>query len=1413
MSALSDTSKTNKVASKRQTSTHQAVMATNYRLWLGVSILASTVAGFALVAYLLLAVQWFSQPFLGVMLTRSLVVDGSQSLGNVGWAGLQAGLQREDYLVQIVLQPLAGDFGDFANAQQNYQQILANLQQNDVIHVEFLRPVENGITPSGGVVRCTRIDIEMARCEAEYRLSDFGEENIIAYFVIPYISGVIVFITGLVVLWRRHEQPAGRVISAYCALMSIFMIGIFDLNSTHRLIPLWLAATTLMGGTIGTLALIFPGTSSQIFKRPANRLIPLFISAAAALIIIAFHFFTTNPWADLVLPAASIAVSLLGLLMFLFAVLNYRSNAVTPIIRNQSNIILIGIGLAAAPVAVWTLNFLGEFISQQDFVGFNTAAAMPFFVVVPLSLAYAALQNRPMDSDRLATQSITYSIMLVALVLGYSLMTIGVTYLAQSLLQNARIDVADDPLFVALMIFAIAMLFLPVRTRLQRYIDQIYFRVRHSLQGHLESFSEKLTTLTDIQQVVSEYRHILDETLVPNNAFIFLPNRQTGNYTAFGASKPETDVSFGATSSVVSLLQGRDALVYLHPEQPWPQELRAERARLVILGTLVLIGMRGRSRLNGFVCISAPRSGKGAYSHEELRFIQNLTGQMAIAIERAQVVESLESRVRELDVLSQVSQAVNFTVEYDDLLELISTQTSRLIPAPNFYITLRDTILNELYFAFLLEDDERYREKENKRWSMGRDLFSEIVRSGQPMRVNNYAQTMAQRNSPILYESPELKGWMGVPLIAGQRTLGVMSVGHTEPGKSYNDEQLKIFNDIAALAATSLDKARLFEETNLRARQLSALNDISRKLASELQIDKLLELITSSAVSILNAEAGSLLLTVDDGSGDLEFKVAVGGSGQELVGSRFPAGKGLVGEVATKGRHVIVNDTSNDPRWGGEVSPESFRTSAVLAVPLLAQNRVIGVLEVLNKKGGGAYIEEDASLLTTFAGQAAIAIENARLFQMTDLQLSAQVEELQTLERIDVELNRSLDLDRVAEITMRWAIANSGATAGALGLVAGEPAYLHIIAKYGYQDADFPQEAEGDMWPLDRGIVSRVLRTRQPDLAPDVSIDPDYIPSLRGCKSQITVPMLSAGEINAVLILETNKEPRLNLLDLAFVQRLAEHASIAIANAQLYEQLNRANQSKSEFVSFVAHELKSPLTSIKGYTDFLLKGMVGTLNEQQAAFLGTVRSNADRMNTLISDLNDVTKMDTKQFHMEFSPVAFRNVLTETLRPLQKLIEEKEQRLDLQVPEEMPDIMADQNRLIQVLTNLISNAHKYTPPKGDIIIRGEIIDHVMNTHSRDKSRREEVVPSLHIAVKDTGIGMSEEDLAKLFTPYFRSDNPLAREQPGTGLGLTITRNIISLHGGEIWVESKIGEGTTFHFTVPLAEEKQPEPASD
>jgi len=1366
----------------------------DHRVATFVVTLVIVASGLLAVVALFSAMQWRVQPFPGLMVTRTLMVDGTKPIG-WEWPGLAAGVQHGDRLIALDGQTL----GDSPDAYQRLNELLSARSVGDEVDLTFLRSSDDLATVAPSIVCDTPMG-GFASCTARVSLIEFPDNDIIALFWVPFFAGVLALGIGIIVLVLRNRFTSGRLVSLVSALLATFCFGLFDINTTHRFTEVWIVGTALLGGAVVSLSLVFPARLPRIYRSTMLLHVPLLIALIPALVGLWLYRSPGAPNSASVGSQLAVLTALVGSVISTLFWMRQRRRATTSLMRDQANMVLTGFLFAVIPGVIWLINLIAGALMGGSLIPFNTSVVAPFFALPALSMAYAISQARPVDADRWISNGITYTFLALGLILGYFLLVLSAT------LFTGRMVEADNPFVLALAVFLVAVAFLPLRARLQNRIDKLYFRQRINYQDQVEQFARSLSALRELPAISAEYRTTIEQTIAPTHFFIFLPGPQFEEYIAFGKVKPDTDIRFAADSPVVDLLRRQDGVIYLSAHTPWPEDLIAERARLNVLKPRLIVGFRGSSRLSGFTIFGGPLSGAEDYTFEEQRFIENLTNQMTIAVERAQVVDSLERRVRELGILSRVSQAVNFTGEFDQLLELIGTQTLRLIDGTHIYIALRDAAMNELYYAFVQEDGDRYMDKENRRWTLGIDVVSEVARTGQPLRISSFERAMTERGATIQREDKAIQAWMGVPLIAGSRTLGVLSVGTIETNRQFSDEQMRMLSDIGALAATSFDKARLFAETNLRARQLSALNDVSRVLVAtelNLNLDKLLELITSSATNILNAEAGSLLLTVDDGSGDLEFKVDIGSPESDLLGMRVPFGRGLVGQVAQSGQVIIVNDAATDPRWTGELASGGFVTQSVLAAPLITQKRTIGVLEILNRRTG-VFTQEDADLLTTFASQAAVAIENARLFQMTDQQLSERLTELEMLERIDAEMNRSHSLDAVAEIALRWAVANTQASAGVLGVVSSDKQFMRVVARLGYLDDEAPEGAQDGLWPLTKGIVSRSMRTRRAELVSDVSIDPLYIPSQRDTRSQITLPMLTGGDVIALMILESTQDTGLRLAHMPFLQRLAEHASIAIANAQLYEELALANQSKSEFVSFVAHELKNPLTSIKGYADVIMSGAVGALSDQQQNFVGTIRSNAERMNTLVSDLNDVTKLQTNNLRIEPEEGTISDVVEETLRPLQKQIEDKGQRIQLALAEDLPHIYVDRNRIIQVLTNLINNAHKYSPADAQITIGADV------TTSQRTPQGRVSKPVLHVRVQDEGIGMDEDDLSKLFTPYFRSENPVAREQPGTGLGLTITRGIVERHEGHIWVESVLGQGTTFHFTLPLAETKMPEP---
>ncbi|MCB9007484.1 MAG: hybrid sensor histidine kinase/response regulator [Ardenticatenaceae bacterium] len=398
-----------------------------------------------------------------------------------------------------------------------------------------------------------------------------------------------------------------------------------------------------------------------------------------------------------------------------------------------------------------------------------------------------------------------------------------------------------------------------------------------------------------------------------------------------------------------------------------------------------------------------------------------------------------------------------------------------------------------------------------------------------------------------------------------------------------------------------------------------------------------------------------------------------------------------------------------------------------------------------------------------------------------------RLQEMSTLQQIDAELNATLDMRRVMEITLNWALRQVGGEAGLMGVLDGDR--LHVLTAQGYT---YEIYEDSPYVLLDQLPVAQQALNGS-ELAYDAQTAGGGL--LARTQSEIVLPLYRETAVIALLLLESTQPGQWQLEHLDFLQRLGNHAAIALANAQLVEAMKVANQAKSEFVSFVSHELKIPMTSIMGYADLLLSGNFGPINEAQTTFLDTIRNNVNRMSRLVTDLTDVSRLESGQLHLETQPIQLAEVIEEVASSTRAQIEEKQQTLVLTVPENLPDVWADRTRLAQILTNLVSNAYKYTPENGRITICAE----EMNSVNEDA----EVQPMIHVSVADTGLGIKDDEQKAIFSKFFRGSDDAALKSPGTGLGLNITKNLVELHDGRIWFESKYREGTTFHFIIPVA----------
>jgi signal transduction histidine kinase len=546
--------------------------------------------------------------------------------------------------------------------------------------------------------------------------------------------------------------------------------------------------------------------------------------------------------------------------------------------------------------------------------------------------------------------------------------------------------------------------------------------------------------------------------------------------------------------------------------------------------------------------------------------------------------------------------------------------------------------------------------------------------------------------------------------------------------------------------------------------RLAALYRVSQVLGTTLDLDQVLNQVMDAVIDLTGAERGFLML-VEDGIDNLSLRAARNIDGESLEQKDLEVSRTIIRRVLGSGTGLVSTDAQKDPRFAGQDSIVFFALRSVMCAPLRARGQIIGVVYVDNRAQTGIFTNEDLDLLNAFATQAAIAIENARLYTRTDKALTARVTELETLSQIDKELNEQLDLDRVVEITRRWAITGTGATRSWLVRCEEDGTIsLMSLAK---------EHGEAVLDDALKQSIQAVLDQCEPTTHPPESDKP----------ARLIVPIRCGSGTLFALVVERS-EP-FGDLAIQFMDRLAGRAAAALENANFYQAVQDANQAKTKFVSVVTHELRIPMTSIKGYTDLLRQGAVGPVNEMQQNFLGVIRNNVERMSALVSDLSDISHIETGRLKLNCSMISLMEYIQETVNNMGPRIREKEQTLNVEVPEDLPQVYADPNRLVQVLTNLVNNANKYTPSGGRILLRVQVNGGFVR-----------------VEVTDTGVGITPEDQANLFSQFFRSEDPAVREQQGWGLGLNLTKRLVDLMGGEIGVESVIQEGSTFWFTLSI-----------
>ncbi|RPI99440.1 MAG: hypothetical protein EHM39_06525, partial [Chloroflexi bacterium] len=668
------------------------------------AVIALLIAGVLLAFYAWAARSWYAQPFPGVLPLRDLEISSAQSLTGAEWDAPQMGLLPGDQ-INAVAGVTMGDL-PLDERIERYRDAINTTSVGARVPLSFLR-WDSVSTDRPVGAQCVPVTdaIGLRKCGMNTRMRQMPLSDVMVYFGMGWIAAVMLWLATLLLFLREWRSTQVQVLAILSAALSVFMAGHFDTFSTHQWAWAWLTAGCLTGGMLVVFALEFPYRFATVQESPLLAWAPAVVSLVLGLASSTLYYASDPNYTQggIVLSLGSL---ILGGLILAGMMIWRRARSASPIVRNQATMIIIGLVPALVPVVYW---FGAQMLNHLS------VGPVPFEQIVPIllpfSAMYAVLQYRLVDTDRVITQTWLYVALLALLTLSYFLVVGG---LALVINQSLR-DTALNPLLITLSIFAVAAFFIPIRASLQHAIDSLYFRARRQYQSFLEQFARDMTNAVGQADVNRLIQGTLARTLAPAHVILFVRDPASREYR----SQPDpasgsrlTDVIFTGASGVVRYLNERGSMLYLEEGRPLPLDVVSDRSKLALLGAPLIIGLRGQRGLNGFVAIG-PRQNSAPYLHEDLRFIESLSDQIALAVERAQAVDDLERRVRVQDVLSQVSRALNFAIDFDTLLELIYAQTLRVIDAPCFYIALRNSTTNELTYVFYNEGDDRIPEMEN----------------------------------------------------------------------------------------------------------------------------------------------------------------------------------------------------------------------------------------------------------------------------------------------------------------------------------------------------------------------------------------------------------------------------------------------------------------------------------------------------------------------------------------------------------------------------------------------------------------------------------------------------------------------------------------------------------------------------
>ena len=884
-----------------------------------------------------------------------------------------------------------------------------------------------------------------------------------------------------------------------------------------------------------------------------------------------------------------------------------------------------------------------------------------------------------------------------------------------------------------------------------------------------------------IQLIGSQTRDIFHADI----AYLALLDRQTDiiHFPYAYGDEALIPVKFGQglTSRII---ESSEALLINRDIEKRSEEIGATRLGKEALSYLGVPIKSGKDTI-GVLSVQSTTE-EGVFDNDDLRLLTTIAANAGSAIHTAQLHAETQRRAREMATLAEIGSDIAASRELEPVLERIAVQAKEILRVRDIAVYLRE---GDRFVAPVAVGTYTDEIKSSPAF-FGRGITGNIAQTGVAEFLN-----YPQRDPRAFHiegtsegEEEENEGLMSAPMISRGQTIGLLTVWRPHTEGFFTQADLDFLISVARQTAIAIESARLYLETQRRAREMSALVDVGRDISSSLEAETVLESIATHAKELLNGNLSALFLP-EDGGNTFRAIAAVGEEAEQVRNDTIKLGQGLLGDIARSKVGEIVNDTNADPRTILIAGTQEAADEHLLAVPLLANAELKGLMAVWRTGKGQEFIEAELEFLTGLSRQAVIAVQNAQLFAETTETLEQQTA---TSEILQVIASSPTDIQPVLDAIAQSAAQLSDSDDALIDIE--DKGMLMVAAHYG----NIPMFPVGQGIPLNRdSVAGRAITERQTLQAihrspGDESEYPegDKWAQKYAYKMTCSVPLLREGKAIGAITIRRVDPNLLSEKQIGLIETFASQAVIAIENVRLFKEAQEAraaaeaaNEAKSSFLATMSHEIRTPMNAVIGMSGLL---MDTSLNKEQRDYAETIRNSGDALLAIINDILDFSKIEAGKMDVEYQPFDLRECVESALDLTAGRAIEKGLDIAYIMDDDVPTgIKSDVTRLRQILINLLSNAVKFTE-KGEVVL----------TVKKGKAKNE-----LIFTVRDTGIGISESHMSRLFQSFSQADSSTTRKFGGTGLGLAISKRLAEMMGGEMHAESRgIGTGSKFAFTI-------------